>query len=120
MCRFALKHHEFFSTQLAAQYLGLIHEQKDQFRQQWRVLSSCVAGSKIQPITKSLEDLAETNDPIKSTAILQQDITDVLRGACIDFSPVAVSLSATPLRGLKESLENRNKKYDPDQNGGFS
>jgi hypothetical protein len=120
MRRIALKHHEFFSTQFAASQLDLSHNQKDEFKQHWQIFSSRIATSKIEPIASLIESFGETDNPSKLVASIQTEITGILRDACIDFSPLIAKLSVAQVTKLQEKLEDRNKKFDPNKNGGLS
>jgi hypothetical protein len=119
MRRIALKHHEFFAAQFAANQLDLSHNQKDEFRQLWKIYSSRVTATKIEPLAKLIESFGETNNPSKIAANIQTEITGALHDACSDFSPLVARLSAEQLTKLQENLADRNKKFDPNKNGGL-
>ena len=119
MRKFALEHHEFLATQLAARYLDLDHEQKNQFRKQWQVFSVRIAGTKIGSIATSIETLGDSSDPSSISDHLQKNIRDVLAGACADFSSIVVSLRPAQIKVLQGKINDRNEMFDPEHNGGL-
>jgi hypothetical protein len=119
MRKFAMEHHEFFSTRLAVSFLDLDHEQKNQFRKQWRVFSARVAKANIEPMATSIETLGDSSDPSTVSEYLQKSMREVLAGACTDFSSIAVSLRPAQVKNLQEKINDRNETYDPDHNGGL-
>jgi hypothetical protein len=76
MRKFAMEHHEFFSTRLAVSFLDLDHEQKNQFRKQWQVFSARIATAKIEPMATSIETLGDSSDPFSSSEYLQKNIRE--------------------------------------------
>ena len=119
MRKFVLDQHEFFSTQLAAMYLDLNHEQKDRFRTQWHRFSTGIAKSNAETIAKAIESLGESTDPTAISDDLQRLLRQTLRSACTDFSVVAAGLKSAQLQHLQEKIAARNKNFDPAHHGGL-
>jgi hypothetical protein len=120
MRRFAMKHHEFFATQFASKALDLDHKQRDEFRQHWNTFTKGTAHNHIPKLVSSIETMANSEDPLATMDTIQADIRAVLVDACKDFSPLVAKLRPEQIKRLRDRLEERNEKFDPEKHGGLA
>lgn len=115
-----MDYHEFFSVKLASSYFDLDDQQSDVFRERWRVFSKKMAETKVDQLVKELESVSSRKDRSQFIPNLEGVFTDVMAEGCVDFAPVMVSLSPKQIEFFKRKLDDRNKKFDPEKNGGLA
>lgn len=118
MRKFAFEHHEFFSAQLATNYLDLDSKQKEEFKNQWRSFTNGIAESKLEELAAQIEGITQSTQPAVTTAMIQQQITEIMTDACSKFSATLAKLKPNQISRLKEKMSERNQKFDPEKQGG--
>jgi cell division protein FtsL len=119
MRRVVLDHHEFFATQAASRFFDLDHNQKNEFRDIWRRFSSKVAHSKVDEIAIQVEALGQTTSPLLQIEKLSQLTSDLSVEGCDAAAPLLAGLQPDQILHLKEKLQDRNRKFTPEKNGGL-
>ncbi len=119
MRRVVFEHHEFFATQTAARFFDLDHNQKNDFRDMWRKFSLKVANSKVDEISNHIEALGQTTSPELQMEKLSQLTSDLSVDGCDAAAPLLASLRPDQVLHLKEKLQERNRKFAPEKNGGL-
>jgi len=117
--RVAMDYHEFFSARVASSFFDLDDKQADLFRERWRVFSKKIAETKVDLLIKELDSVASFKESSQSIANLEGIFADVMTDGCADFAPVIVSFSPKQVEFFKRKLEERNKKFEPETNGGL-
>ena len=115
-----MDYHEFFSARVASSFFDLDEQQSNIFRERWLVFSKKMAETKVGQLVKELESVSSRKDPSQLISNLEGIFTDVMTEGCADFAPVMVSLSPKQIEFFKRKLDERNKKLDPEKNGGLA
>lgn len=115
-----MDYHEFFSVRVASSFFDLDEQQTDVFRERWRVFSKKIAETKVDPLVKELDSISLRKDPSQVIANLEGLFSDVMSEGCADFAPVMVSFNQKQIEFFKRKLDERNKKFDPEKNGGLA
>lgn len=117
--RVAMDYHEFFAARVASSFFDLDDNQANVFRERWRIFSRKLADAKVELLVKELDSVSSRKDPSQVIANLEGIFEDVLAEGCADFAPLMVSFSPKQVDFFKLKLEERNKKFDPEKNGGL-
>jgi len=114
-----MDYHEFFSARVASSFFDLDEQQSNIFRERWRVFSKKIAETKVDQLVKQLDSVSSRKDPSQFISNLEGIFADVMAEGCADFAPVIVSFSPKQIEFFKRKLDDRNKKFDPEKNGGL-
>lgn len=120
MRRLAMNYHSYLAVRTADNYLDLTAKQKDVFKKHWASFSSDVSKSHIEGMAQNIEALGVTENPSEITERLQTGFADLLAAGCDEFSPLMAQLSSEQIKHLRRKIIDRNKKFDPNENGGLA
>lgn len=119
MRRLAMNYHSYLAARTADNFLDLNSKQEEDFKKHWASFSLELSKANVELIAQKIEDLGGAEIPSEIFAGLERDFEEVLVAGCREFSPLMAQLNPNQISYLKRKIDERNKKFDPKENGGL-